>query len=171
MPDASTAVEFAEFARARTPTLLRSAYLLTGDQFLAEDLVQTALARALRNWQRLDSPEAYTRTVMYHLQIRWWRIRSRRNRADALGGARPEPVMDNTAPIARQLALQQALLALAPKQRAVIVLRYFEDRSVRETAKLLHCSEGTVKSQTAKALANLRRQLPHTDNFAQWSLV
>ncbi|MFI5841023.1 SigE family RNA polymerase sigma factor [Catenuloplanes sp. NPDC051500] len=145
---------FNEFVRSRTPALLRAAYLLTGDQHLAEDLVQSALARTHRAWRRLDqvgNAEAYTRKIMYHLQVSWWR---RRRVAEVLPGDLPErPHHDDSA---LRMTLRAALLTLPPRQRAVIVLRFFEDHTEAETAHLLGVTVGTVKSQTSKALAKLR---------------
>lgn len=153
--------DFDVFVRARGPSLLRAAYLLTGDQHLAEDLVQTALARTHLAWSRLraaGNAEAYARKVMYHLQVSRWR---RRRVPEALSGDLPEPAQaDDNAGTAERMALRHALLQLAPRQRAVIVLRFFEDRTQAETAELLGCSPGTVKSQTAKALTRLRSIAP-----------
>lgn len=155
----ATIREFDSFVRARTTSFLRLGYLLTGDQHLAEDLVQSALARTLIAWPRLHtSAEAYTRTTMYHLQVSWWR---RPKVAESLSGNMPDSTAaDNTADAAFRLTLQQALLRLTPRQRAVLVLRYFEDRSEAEAAAVLNCSIGTVKSQTARALARLRTVAP-----------
>ena len=152
-------LEFDTFVRTRTPALLRLGYLLTGDQHLAEDLVQSALARTLLAWPRLHtSAEAYTRTTMYHLQVSWWR---RRKVAETLPGELPEGAgVDNTAGAAFRISLEQALTRLTPRQRAVLILRYFEDRSEAEAAAVLKCSIGTVKSQTARALARLRTVAP-----------
>jgi RNA polymerase sigma-70 factor (sigma-E family) len=154
-----TVLEFDTFVRARTPSLLRLGYLLTGDQHLAEDLVQSALARTLLAWPRLHtSAEAYTRTTMYHLQVSWWR---RRKVAETFPGELPDRAgVDNTASAAFRISLEQALARLTPRQRAVLVLRYFEDRSEAEAAAILNCSIGTVKSQTARALARLRTVAP-----------
>lgn len=155
--------EFDSFVRGRSPALLRSAYLLTGDQHLAEDLVQSALARTHRSWRRLHdsgNAEAYTRRVMYHLQVSWWR---RGRVAETYPGDLPEPRRREGDPLAGtdlRLILRTALLRLSGKQRAVLVLRFFEDRSEPETAELLGVSVGTVKSQTAKALARLRVVAP-----------
>ncbi|MEV0153385.1 SigE family RNA polymerase sigma factor [Micromonospora sp. NPDC050686] len=157
--------EFDAFVRARTPALLRSAYLLTGDQHLAEDLVQSALARTHRSWHRLHdsgNAEAYTRKVMYHLQVSWWR---RRRVPESMSGVLPEPrgggsVPDHAQQTALRLTLRAALLKLSPKQRAVLTLRFFEDRTESEAADLLGVTVGTVKSQTAKALAKLRAVAP-----------
>lgn len=155
--------EFDSFVRGRTPALLRAAYLLTGDQHLAEDLVQSALARTHRHWSRLHhegSAEAYTRKVMYHLQVSWWR---RPRVAESMPGELPEPRRggyDQAEAANTRLTLRRALLRLTPKQRAVLVLRFFEDHSEAETAELLGVAPGTVKSQTAKALTRLRAVAP-----------
>lgn len=157
--------EFEEFVRARTGALLRSAYLLTGDQHLAEDLVQSALARTHRAWRRLrhtGNAEAYARRTMYHLQVSWWR---RGRVAEVLPGELPEVPSrrrddDHAGATALRLSLRDALLKLPPRQRAVLVLRFFEDRAEAESAELLGVSVGTVKSQTAKALGRLRTLAP-----------
>jgi RNA polymerase sigma-70 factor (sigma-E family) len=156
-------IDYDGFVRTRTPSLLRSAYLLTGDQHLAEDLVQSALARTHRSWRRLRSTgnaEAYTRKVMYHLQVAWWR---RSRVAESLSGYLPDrPVgglgFEDRAAI--RATLRQALLRLTAGQRAVLVARYFEDRSEADTAELLGVSVGTVKSQTSRALQRLRTVAP-----------
>ncbi len=153
------AADFSEFVRSRTPALLRTAFLLTGDRHLAEDLVQDALARTHRALRRLADEghfEAYTRTAMYHLHVSRWR---RRRVAESLPGEPAEaadPGSDHAAHVDLRISLHQALVRLTPRQRAVLVLRYFEDRSEAEAAELLGCSTGTVKSQTSKALARLR---------------
>ncbi|AYF30813.1 SigE family RNA polymerase sigma factor [Micromonospora tulbaghiae] len=157
--------EFDLFVRTRTPALLRSAYLLTGDQHLAEDLVQSALARTHRAWNRLHetgNAEAYTRKIMYHLQVSWWR---RRRVAESMPGDMPEPRGGDSTPDHAQqttlrLTLRSALARLSAKQRAVLVLRFFEDRTESEAAELLGVTVGTVKSQTSKALAKLRSVAP-----------
>jgi RNA polymerase sigma-70 factor (sigma-E family) len=153
--------EFDLFVRARGPALMRAAYLLTGDQHLAEDLVQSALARTHLAWSRLEAignAEAYARKVMYHQQVSWWR---RRRVPETLPGDLPESAeSDGNDGTAARLALRLALLELAPRQRAVLILRFFEDRTTAETAELLGCTVGTVKSQTAKALARLRLIAP-----------
>jgi RNA polymerase sigma-70 factor (sigma-E family) len=155
---------FDAFVTARTRALLRSAYLLTGDQQLAEDLVQTALAKASLRWARLVSrgdPEPYVRTVLYREHVSWWR---RRRLAEVLAPEPPEPARttagDFTDDVAQADALHRALLQLSPRQRAVVVLRYFEDRAEGEVAALLGCSVGTVRSQNARGLARLRQVVP-----------
>jgi RNA polymerase sigma-70 factor (sigma-E family) len=152
---------FESFVRARTPALLRSAYLLTGDQQLAEDLVQTALAKTSLAWRRLErerSAEAYVRRVMYHQQVSWWR---RRRVAETPYGQLPETVTsDSSDGTATRVAVASALARLTPRQRAVLVLRYFDDQPDSVVAELLGISIGTVKSQTHKALARLRVVAP-----------
>src|SRR5690348_8602177 len=129
-------VEFTTFVRARTGALLRTAYLLTGDRHLAEDLVQDALARTHRARHRLTADghlEAYTRTAMYHLHVRWWQ---RRKGHELLPGELFEPRDphgDHAARISLRLSLHKALAQLNRRQRLVLVLRYFEDKSERET--------------------------------------
>jgi RNA polymerase sigma-70 factor (sigma-E family) len=171
-PPGGVADEFVAFVRARTPALLRSAYLLTGDQHLAEDLVQTALARTHRSWRRLyasGNAEAYTRRVMYHLQVSWWR---RRRVAEVMPGTLPprpattQPrALNDTDEITLRLTLREALLRLTKRQQAVLVLRFFEDRTEAEAAELLGVTVGTVKSQTSKALARLRAVAPELVEF------
>lgn len=154
---------YAHFVRTRTHALLRSAYLLTGDQHLAEDLVQEALARTHRAWLRLECPEnaeAYARKVMYHAQVSVWR---RRRVAEVLPGDLLDlaaGVDDPAEDTCRRLTLRRALLALSPKQRAVVVLRFFEDRTEAEAARLLGVSISTVKTQTGRALERLRDLVP-----------
>jgi RNA polymerase sigma-70 factor (sigma-E family) len=160
--------DFSAFVQARTPSLLRSAYLLTGDQHLAEDLVQSALARTHLSWRRLrvtDNAEAYTRKVMYHAQVNVWR---RRRFREAALSVVPEPADLTDAPshIDLRLSVWAALRRLTPKQRAVLVLRYLEDRSEAETANLLNVSQGTVKSQTSYALSRLRTLAPELAGLA-----
>jgi len=156
--------EYADFVRSHTRALLRSAYLLTGDQHLAEDLVQEALARTHRVWDRLEHAEhatAYARKVMYHAQVSLWR---RRRAAEVLPGTIVDqpgvPTDDLAETAAQRVVLRHALQTLSPKQRAVIVLRYFEDRTEAEAAQLLGISVSTVKTQSARALERLRTMLP-----------
>jgi RNA polymerase sigma-70 factor (sigma-E family) len=138
-------------------------FILTGDQGLAEDLVQSALARTHLAWRRLadiGNAEAYTRKVMYHLQVDWWR---RKRFAESMPGDVPELVSSDlvdTVVNRVAVAVAGALRKLTSKQRAVITLRFFEDQTEVETAAVLGCSVGTVKSQTSKALAKLRILCP-----------
>ncbi|GAB3971098.1 SigE family RNA polymerase sigma factor [Plantactinospora veratri] len=156
--------EYAAFVRARSHALLRSAFLLTGDQHLAEDLVQEALARTHRAWTRLretHNAEAYTRRTMYHLQVSWWR---RRRVAEELPGDLPESTdrsgQTEAESITRRITVERALRSLSPKQRAVVVLRYFDDHTEAEAAEMLGVSVSTVKTQTVRALERLRRLVP-----------
>jgi RNA polymerase sigma-70 factor (sigma-E family) len=148
---------FREFVQARWPHLVRTAYLLTGDRHLAEDLTQTALAKAYRSWRRVlraDSPEAYVRRILVSCNSD--RFRKRRV-PESLTAAVPERAdLDEGDRADTRGTLLRALAALPARQRAVIVLRYWEDLSESETAGTLGCSVGTVKSQAAKGLAKLR---------------
>ena len=147
--------EFDAFVVACSPGLLRTAYLLIGDEHRAEDLLQTALAKAWFAWRRIEwEPEAYVRRIMATTSASWWR---RRWAGETPTAELPEVEVPATseAEVERN-DLWLALRQLPPRQRAVVVLRYLEDRSENETAQLLNCSPGTVKSQAAKALAKLR---------------
>ena len=159
--DATGDPDFLDFVRSRSAALLRSAYLLTGDRHLAEDLVQTALAKTALRWHRIDhrNAEAYTRRVLYHEQVDGWR---RKRVAEAFPGVLPDRANHGSESDHSDLkvAVQQALSQLGPRQRAVVVLRFFEDRTERETAEILGCSIGTVKSQAHRALATLRSAAP-----------
>lgn len=143
--------EFDAFVVARSGSLLRTAYLLLGDEQRAEDLLQTALAKAWFAWSRIDwDPEAYVRRILVTTAASWWRRRWTVETPTATVPDEPVGVPDD------HEDLWIALRHLPPRQRAVVVLRYLEDRSEAETARLLDCSTGTVKSQAAKALAKLR---------------
>ncbi|MGP3980828.1 SigE family RNA polymerase sigma factor [Streptomyces sp. KR80] len=152
--------DFEEFVAARGPRLLRMAWLLTGDAHLAEDLLQTALARVWPKWRRIaeDSPEAYLRRVLINTHASWW---GRRWRGEVPHGELPEAAAatDAFAGVDLEQSLAAAVRALPARQRAVVVLRYFEDLSVEDTAAVLGCAPGTVKSQAAKALRSLRAVL------------
>lgn len=146
------AVSFDAFVAARSQALVRTAYLLTRDHALAEDLVQTALAKAWFHWSRIreDSPEPYVRRILVTTYATWWR---RRWNGEIPTADLPEA---STAHGDDRLDLWDAIGRLPRRQRAVIVLRYYEDLSEAETARLMGSTVGTVKSQTAKALAKLR---------------
>ena len=152
--------EFAEFVAARSRQLIRLAYVLTGDQHTAEDLLQNALVKAAAHWGRIHTaPEAYVRRIMYREQVSWLRRRVRR-RETAMAQV-PEPTAgDDAVSVEARLALRDALLALPPRRRAVLVLRYLEDLSESQVAEILGCSVGTVRSQNHKAVAQLRLALP-----------
>ncbi|RYB93803.1 SigE family RNA polymerase sigma factor [Nocardioides oleivorans] len=147
---------FDQFVHARGPALARTAYLLTGDHHLAEDLVQAALAKAAQHWERIDtSPEAYVRRTMYHQNISWWR---RRKLTETSLGSYDAPVAAADPTI--RLTLEQALRRLTPRQRTVLVLRYFEDLTEVQTAAALGISSGAVKSMSRQALKRLRDLSP-----------
>jgi RNA polymerase sigma-70 factor (sigma-E family) len=150
---------FTRWAGDRQLALLRTAVLLTGDHHRSEDLVQDALTKVAARWHRLcdGNPDAYARRVIVRTNISWWR-RSRREvvtdppeRSSSRG---LEPGVD------RRLALDRALDQLTPKQRAAVVLRYYDDLSERDTAEVLGVSVGTVKSQTHAALRRMREAAP-----------
>jgi RNA polymerase sigma-70 factor (sigma-E family) len=150
---------FHEFVAARVATFSRTAYLLTGDFHLAEDLVQTALFKAAKAWGRIEgNPEAYVRRILYTQNVSWWR--SRRHVAERsleVYDDRPAAAEDHEL----RISLDQALARLTAKQRTVLVLRYYEDLTEVETARALGIGVGTVKSQTRQALARLRAVAPH----------
>lgn len=147
--------DFDAFVVARSPALLRTAYLLVGDEGLAEDLLQTALTKSWFAWKRItDEPEPYVRRVLVTTSASWWRRRWTRETPTAVLPEQRAPAeADGT--MDRQ-DLWDAIGRLPRRQRAVVVLRYLEDRTEAETAQLLGCTVGTVKSQCAKALAKLR---------------
>jgi RNA polymerase sigma-70 factor (sigma-E family) len=146
---------FDEFVATRSRTLLRTAYLLTGEHALAEDLLQTALAKSWFAWGRIDgAPEPYVRRVLVTTYATWWRRKWIGERPSA---SLPETPVPAATAVEDRDALWRALAALPRRQRAVVVLRYYEDLSEAETAAALGISKGTVKSQAAKALAALRR--------------
>jgi RNA polymerase sigma-70 factor (sigma-E family) len=148
---------FAEFVVARQAALLRTAYLLTGHAQDAEDLVQTTLVKVVPQWRRIsDDPEAYVRRVLVHENVsRWRRRRWREHATDVL----PEG-LSHDPDRAELLAVREALRTLAPRQRAVLVLRYYEGLSEAEIAATLGIAPGTVKSQARDGLARLRKVLP-----------
>jgi RNA polymerase sigma-70 factor (sigma-E family) len=151
---------FDDFAATRSTRLLRTAYLLTHDRALAEDLVQTSLAKAWFAWGRIEGqPDAYVRRVMVNTYSSWWRRRWNGEEATAelperAAGAGHRPTEDVR--VDDRTDLWRALARLPKRQRAVVVLRFYEDLSEIETADILQCSVGTVKSQASRALAKLR---------------
>jgi RNA polymerase sigma-70 factor (sigma-E family) len=150
---------YAEFVRDQAPSLARAAFLLTGDRYLAEDLLQVALAKAALRWRGIESnPAAYVRRILYTERVGWWR---RRRVAETLSGEVPQAaaVYDPDA-VERRLLLRQALARLTAGQRAVLILRFYEDLTERATAEVLGVAVGTVKSQTRHALARLRALAP-----------
>lgn len=152
--------DFEEFVAGRSPALLRTAYLLTGHAEDAEDLLQRALIKTVPAWSRIyGNPEDYVRRVLVRENISRWR---RRRWREVSVSEVPDTQRDGPG-VEDRLVLAAALTQLAPRQRAVIVLRYFEDRSEVETARLLGVSVGTVKSQHRDAVRRLRALLPDLD--------
>jgi RNA polymerase sigma-70 factor (sigma-E family) len=164
---------FTDFVEQRSTHLLRTAYLLTGDRGHAEDLVQTALLRTAARWSNArDAPVAYVRQVLVNLARDGWRRRGRRPREEPLPEDHEtvrghDPGYDH---LTQRRVVVHALRQLPVRQREVVVLRFFEDLSVEQTAELLGCTEGTVKSYTSRALARLRElltddlvEVPHAD--------
>jgi RNA polymerase sigma-70 factor (sigma-E family) len=141
---------------ARGTALLATATLLAGSRSGGEDLLQAALERALRRWDDVRSePEIYLRRTIYHLAVDSWRMR--RRRPEVLGVRADPAEPDGSDLVVLRGALLQALAGLPPRQRAVLVLRYFEELDEAETAAVLGCSVGTVKSSASRALARLRQ--------------
>jgi RNA polymerase sigma-70 factor (sigma-E family) len=150
---------FRDFVVARSPALLRTAWMLTGNAASAEDLLQTALARTWPHWRRIadGQPEAYVRMVMVRTNASWRARRwtGERPAADvpAIGISPEDGHVDD------RLSLAAALAELPVRQRQTVVLRYFDDLSVEAVAEIMGSSTGTVKSQSAKGLAKLRAAL------------
>lgn len=152
-----SAATFHAFVVARTPALSRTAYLLTGDAHLAEDLVQTALFKAAKSWHRIQGdPEPYVRRILYTQNVSWWR--QRKHVREQTLGAYDAPARATDPDL--RLTLEQALGRLTTRQRTVLVLRYFEDLTEVQTAAALGIGPGTVKSIGRQALARLRALAP-----------
>ena len=152
---------FAAFVREHGERHLRAAVLLTGDWHAAEDLVQASLAKLYRAWPRLDTstdPGAYLRQVMMNTHRSWWRARWRREKPAAELPDSPYGE-DHAERHALGASVRQALARLPRQQRAVLVLRYFEDLPEAEVARLLGCSAGSVKTHARRGLRALREQL------------
>ena len=151
---------FDAYVRHRWDPLLRTAALLTGDAAAAEDLVQESLVRAARHWHRVDpgAVDAYVRRVMYTRSIDAWRWR--RRQPDPVDPVRYDGPVPTTPTLATRLTLVDALSRLTPRQRAVLVARFYEDRTEVDAARVLGCSVSTVKSQTRHALERLRVLAP-----------
>jgi RNA polymerase sigma-70 factor (sigma-E family) len=164
--DKDTEREFREWVVARQDRLLRVALLLTGHREDAEDLLQGALTKLALHWKsvvRSGSPDAYVRKILYHQNISRWRVR--RHRSDYLAAELPEQSArhDLASDTALRLSLAAVLAELTPRQRAVIVLRYYEDLPEARVAEVLNCSIGTVRSRTHRAVSRLRRSLSTAD--------
>ena len=156
--------EFREFVTERSNALLRTAYLLAGDWATAEDLLQISLTKTFLAWKRLghlEAVEPYTRKVLVNTATSWWR---RRWHGEKPTEVLPERVTaDGLDERLERDALWRHVRELPARQRAVLVLRFYEDCDVAETARLIGCTEGTVKSQTARGLARLRELLAAAD--------
>lgn len=153
--------EFSAYVAARRDVVRRTAYLLCGDWHTADDLAQTALVALYRTWHRIRdraAMDAYVRTCLTRAVVDESRRPWRREAAAWEVPDNPAP-SDIAGAVADRQLVRQALLAVPPKQRATLVLRYFEGLDVAATAAALGCSEGTVKSQTARGLATLRAAL------------
>ncbi|GIH17172.1 SigE family RNA polymerase sigma factor [Rugosimonospora africana] len=167
--EVSPEAEFRDFVAGRAHVLLRAAYALAGDRHAAEDLVQSALAKAFARWRRISDPEPYVRKMIYNEFVSSRRIQRRRPEIvvaqlpDRWDGARLE------SETVLRLRLREALLLLPPRQRAVLVLRYLEDLTLAETAEVLSCRAGTVASQTSRALLKLRELVPDLDWSASFA--
>ncbi|WP_380172232.1 SigE family RNA polymerase sigma factor [Kineococcus sp. DHX-1] len=153
---------FTSWAHEATPQLRRIARLLAGDFHIGEDLLQDVYAKMYARWPRIQDPSAYARRALANAAASRWRSRSHRHEAvrdvdDHLAGAEPsQPLLE----LEQRADLLAVLRPLPPRQRAVIVLRYLDDRSDEQVADLLDISVGTVKSQASRALARLRQALP-----------
>ena len=161
-----------EYVTARVPALRRLAYLLNGDEHQADDLVQETLTKLYLRWARViaaDNPDAYVHTMLVRTFLDerrrgWWRVR--------LPGAVPErPVVEAGASHDDRVVLRAALAEVPPRQQAVLVLRFLHDLPVEEVAEILGCTAGTVKSQTARGLAALRRRLGDRADYASGRFV
>jgi RNA polymerase sigma-70 factor (sigma-E family) len=159
---------FRDYVAARLVGLSRAAFLLTGDRHLAEDLVQQALIQVASRWEKISAagdPDPYVRRVLYTQHVSWWR---RRRLIDRPHADPPDVVVaDRAHDTDTELTMRQALRRLTPKQRAVLVLRYFEDLTESQTAEVLGLSVGTVKSNTRDALARLRAVAPELEDLRE----
>jgi RNA polymerase sigma-70 factor (sigma-E family) len=159
--------DFEWFVRTRSVALMRYGYVLSGNPHDAADLTQEALARLGETWGRVrdkGDPEGYVRTTMARLHVSWWR----RTRRERLAGVLPERAYRDEG-ISRtddDVGLWQALLVLPPRQRVVLVLRYYEQFSDEEIARMLAISRGTVRSQAARGLDKLRQMHQPTTALA-----
>ena len=149
--------DFASYAQARQQHLFRTAYLLCGDRERAQDLVQTTLVSLLRSWKRAsraDNPEAYARKALVNAFL----SEQRKSQREAAVHRLPDAPPPGDSTVLRVLVLD-ALRSLPPKPRLMVILRYWEDLSIAQTAELLGCSEGNVKSQCARSLEKLKSLL------------
>jgi RNA polymerase sigma-70 factor (sigma-E family) len=153
--------EYVAYVTARGAGLRRTAYLLCGDWHRAQDIVQTAIAKLYVHWRRavrMDNLDAYVRRIVVRVfldeqRLAWSKVRRM--------ASVPEPEAAHRLDADDRIVLLEALAKVPPRQRAVLVLRFWEDLSVEQTAEVLRCSTGNIKSQTARGLAAMRKLLPH----------
>jgi len=163
---ASDEASYRDYVAHRLDALRRTAYLLCGDWHTADDLVSTTLVKLLRHWRRvsaMDQPDAYVRRILLRAWLDERRRPWRREHVTPVVPERAASTVDST----DRLAILALLAELPPRRRAVLVLRYFCDLSVEESAEALGCSTGTVKSQTARALDTLRARLVGVPAFEE----
>jgi RNA polymerase sigma-70 factor (sigma-E family) len=161
LPRTAGPYHFDTYVHERSSSLLRLAFLLTGDAHLAEDLVQSSLVKVMGRWDAVTAagdPHAYVRTVLLRTALGWRRRRWNGERPSDLLPDRPDRA-DAVAAVEARERLRRALGSLPPRQRAAVVLRHYEDLSEADVARALRCSVGTVKSQTARGLERLRTLL------------
>jgi RNA polymerase sigma-70 factor (sigma-E family) len=152
----TTDPRYTEFVLARQGRLRRAAYLMCGDAALAEDLLQEALIALASRWESVQNPDAFVRRVIYRQRVSSWR----KLRREVVAGRVPErSVTDGAEERARDEEVHQALRALPPRQRAALVLRYFEDLTEAQTAEVMGVRTGTVKSLSHQAVARMRQEL------------
>jgi RNA polymerase sigma-70 factor (sigma-E family) len=157
--ESGTDEAYLAYVHGRIPALRRIAYLLGGDEHQADDLVQETITKLYARWPRIsavDNVDAYTHTMLVRAFLDekrrgWWRVR--------LFGSPPERAASVAGAAEDRAMLRGALAKVAPRQQAVLVLRYLCDQSVSEVAEILGCSEGTIKSQTTHGLNSLRKIL------------
>jgi RNA polymerase sigma-70 factor (sigma-E family) len=163
--------DFREFVTTRWSSLVSTAYLITTDRGIAEDCVQEAMTRVHRRWGQLrqdGNPAGYAHQSVVNAALSWRRRRRIREVPLTTGGAEQAPAGEESPQLSKALsgvdeALLAALRSLPPRMRAAVTLRYLEDRSEAETAQLLSCSIGTVKSSTSRGVSRLRRALAGSD--------
>ena len=157
---------FTGFVVARSAALMRTAFVLSANVHDAEDLLQATLLKAARQWRRIEHhPEPYVRQIMYHENVSRWRAQQRRP-AERLVDEVPDTVDSQGTDRDIAITLERALAGLTPKQRTVLVLRFYEDLSERQTAEAMGTRLGTVKSATRDALARLRQIAPELADLA-----
>lgn len=157
---------FRDFVVARSPALLRTAWMLTGDAAAAEDLLQTALARTWPHWDRVvgGAPDAYVRKAMIRTHANW-RLRKWNGETPTRRLVPTGALGNEQAQVDERIVLASALGSLPVRQRQAVVLRFFDDLSVESVAEIMGCSTGTVKSQCSKGLSKLRRALSEVEQI------